>query len=120
MPKTEAARGSERGSGAIILLPVLGLAASAVIYMIMRSRPAKLYGLVTDKDAGFGIEGVKITLNGHVAYTDADGYYELTGLKPKSYAITFEIAGYAPVYGAVTLVPDDNEVDVEMEALAAD
>jgi hypothetical protein len=110
----------ERGGGAIILLPILGLAASAVIYFVRRSRPAKLYGIISDINAGFGIEGVKVTLDSRVVYSDEDGYYELTKLKATSYEITFEAAGYSPVYGAVTLVPGNNEVDVEMEASAAD
>ena len=105
----------ERGGGFILLLPILGLAASAIIYFVMRSRPATLWGVVTDRDTAQPIEGVKVTLNSRVTYTDPLGYYEMTGLKAESHTLTFEKDGYAPVDGAVVLAPGENEIHIEME-----
>ena len=99
----------------VLILPALGLAASAIVYFAMRSRPAKLYGVVTDKDTIEPIEGVKVTLNSRVTHTNAYGYYQLANLDTQEYDITFEKEGYVTVYGTVTLAPSDNEASVEME-----
>ncbi len=115
MPDEEVRR-ERRGPGAgILLLPAAGLAASAIIYVAMRSKPAQLYGVVTDKDTFLPIEGVKVTLNGKVTHTNAYGYYQLANLDTQEYDITFAKDGYATVYGTVTLAAGDNEVSVEME-----
>lgn len=58
---------------------------------------ANLYGVVTDADTGYALEGVKITLDGLIAYTDNLGQYAFTGLSPGSYGITFEKEGYETV-----------------------
>ena len=98
-----------------LILPALGLAASAIIYIAIRSRPAKLFGVVTDKDTIEPIEGVTVTLNGRVTHTNALGYYELANLDTQEYDITFEKSGYTTVYGTVILAAGDNELSVEME-----
>jgi len=115
MPDEEVRR-KRRGPGAgILLLPAAGLAASAIIYVVMRSKPAKLYGVVTDKDTILPVEGVKVALNGKVTHTNVLGYYQLANLDTKVYDITFEKDGYTTVYGTVSLAPGDNEVSIEME-----
>jgi len=55
---------------------------------------ASLYGVVRDAETGSPLSGVKVTLDGVVAYTDAGGNYGFTGLTPGSYTITFEKDGY--------------------------
>ncbi len=55
---------------------------------------AELYGTVTDAETGYPIEGVKVTIDGVVTYTNASGAYAFEGLAPGSYTITFEKEGY--------------------------
>ena len=111
MPDEEV-RTKRRGPRAgILLLPAAGLAASAIIYVAMRSRPAQLYGVVTDKDTILPIEGVKVTLNGKVTHTNAYGYYQLANLDTKEYDIIFAKDGYATVYGTVTRWGGDIRVE---------
>jgi len=55
---------------------------------------ASLYGVVADAETGYAIEGVKVTLDGLVAFTDSLGRYAFEGLSPGSYTITFEKDGY--------------------------
>ena len=58
---------------------------------------ANLYGVVTDADTGYLLEGVKVTIDGLVIYTDSNGGYGFVGLTPGSYTITFEKDGYETV-----------------------
>ena len=58
---------------------------------------ANLYGIVTDANTGYPIEGVKVTIDGGVTYTNASGGYAFEGLAPGSYTITFEKEGYETV-----------------------
>lgn len=55
---------------------------------------ANLYGVVIDAETGYALEGVKVTLDGLVTYTDSLGRYAFEGLTPGSYTITFERDGY--------------------------
>ncbi|GAJ15809.1 unnamed protein product [marine sediment metagenome] len=55
---------------------------------------ASLYGVVTDAETGYALEGVKVTIDGLVTYTDSLGQYAFEGLTPGSYTITFEKDGY--------------------------
>ena len=55
---------------------------------------ANLSGVVTDADTGYAIEGVKVILDGLVAFTDSSGYYSFTNLSPGAYSIKFEKEGY--------------------------
>lgn len=55
---------------------------------------ANLYGVVTDTATGYALQGVKITIAGLTAYTNANGEYGFTRLIPGSYVITFEKSGY--------------------------
>ncbi|GAI65913.1 unnamed protein product [marine sediment metagenome] len=58
---------------------------------------ATLYGVVTNAETGSPIEGVKVTINGLVTYTNSSGAYGFEGLTPGSYTITFEKEGYETV-----------------------
>lgn len=58
---------------------------------------ANLYGVVTDAETGYPLEGVKVTIDGSVTYTDASGAYAFEGLAPGTYTITFEEDGYETV-----------------------
>lgn len=55
---------------------------------------ANLYGIVTDADTGYPLGGVKVTIDGLVAYTNASGAYAFEGLDPGSYMIEFSKDGY--------------------------
>lgn len=55
---------------------------------------ASLYGVVTDIETGDPIEGVKVTIDGIVTYTNSSGAYGFEGLTPGGYTITFEKDGY--------------------------
>ena len=55
---------------------------------------ANLYGVVTDAETGISIPGVKVTIDGLVTNTDANGNYLFEGLAPGSYTVTFEKDGY--------------------------
>lgn len=58
---------------------------------------ANLYGVVTDAQTGYPIEGVRVTIDGLVTYTNSSGAYAFEGLTPGSYTITFEKEGYETV-----------------------
>ncbi|MBA7669487.1 hypothetical protein ES703_77618 [subsurface metagenome] len=58
---------------------------------------ANLYGVVTDAETGSPLSGVKVTINGVVAYTDGSGYYSFTDLSPGAYTISFEKEDYEKV-----------------------
>lgn len=58
---------------------------------------ANLYGVVTDAETGYAIEGVKVTIDGLTTYTDSLGQYAFEGLTPGTYTITFEKEGYETV-----------------------
>lgn len=58
---------------------------------------ARLFGTVTDAQTGNAIAGVKVTIDGLVAYTDSLGQYLFEGLTPGGYTITFEKEGYETV-----------------------
>lgn len=58
---------------------------------------ASLYGIVTDAETGYPIEGVKVTIDGLTTYTNASGAYAFEGLTPGGYTITFEKEGYETV-----------------------
>jgi len=55
---------------------------------------ANLYGVVIDAETGYALQGVKVTLDSWVAYTDSSGYYSFTNLSPGAYSIKFEKEGY--------------------------
>lgn len=55
---------------------------------------ANLHGVVYDAETGYPIEGVKVTIDGLVTYTNASGAYAFEGLTPGTYTITFEKDGY--------------------------
>ncbi|GAI68618.1 unnamed protein product [marine sediment metagenome] len=58
---------------------------------------ANLYGVITDADTGSPIEGVKVTIDGLVTYTNSSGAYAFEGLSPGAYTIAFEKEGYETV-----------------------
>ena len=55
---------------------------------------ASLYGAVTDAETGLPLSGVKVTIDGQITYTDANGNYGFEGLEPGSYVVKFEKDGY--------------------------
>lgn len=55
---------------------------------------ARLFGIVTDANTGSPLSVVKVSLNGLSVYTSASGQYQLSGLEPGRYIVTFEKSGY--------------------------
>ena len=55
---------------------------------------ANLYGVVIDAQTGYALQGVKVTLDSVVVYTNSSGYYSFTGLIPGAYSVKFEKSGY--------------------------
>lgn len=55
---------------------------------------ANLFGIVTDAQTGYALQGVKVEIAGLTTYTDANGNYVFSGLAPGSYVIQFSKAGY--------------------------
>jgi len=99
--------GPPREERRISPLLVAGIGAGAAIatgvalYFITRAKVAPpplgdafLYGVVTDAETGYPIEGVRVSLNGLVVYTDSSGYYAFRGVEPGSYTVTFLKDGY--------------------------
>ncbi|MBA7641345.1 hypothetical protein ES703_49022 [subsurface metagenome] len=80
---------------------------------------ANLYGVVTDAETGYPIEGVKVTIDGLTNYTDSLGQYAFQELTPGSYTISFEKEGYEPVISDILLVEGNNELNVEMVPIVA-
>ncbi len=58
---------------------------------------ANLYGVVTDAQTGYALQGVKVTLDSLVTYTDSSGYYSFTGLSVGAHSIKFEKDGFETI-----------------------
>ncbi len=75
-------------------------------------------GLLDDDEPG--IPGVEVTLNDEtVTYTDEDGFYIFTGLRPGDYTVECEdidgLTPTTPIYVEVTIVDEDVVVDFGFE-----
>lgn len=78
------------------------IATGVAIYLLTRAKApplpppggAILYGMVTDADTGYPIEGVRISLNGLITYTDSSGAYAFDGVEPGEYVVQFSKEGY--------------------------
>ena len=77
------------------------IATGVALYFITRAKvtppppgDAFLYGQVTDAETGYPIEGVRVSLNGLVVYTDSSGYYAFRGVEPGEYVAQFSKDGY--------------------------
>ena len=58
---------------------------------------ANLFGVVTDAETGYALEGVKVTIDSLVTYTDSLGRYAFERLTPGGYTITFRKENYETV-----------------------
>jgi len=58
---------------------------------------ASLSGVVTDGETNARLQGVKVSIDGLVTYTDSNGQYLFDGLNPGSYTVMFEKEGYETV-----------------------
>jgi iron complex outermembrane receptor protein len=78
-------------------------------------------GVVKD-DSGQPLPGVKIEVENTYfrTYTDPDGMYQFTKVKPGEYLINFELAGFETVTKTVTVESSDVELSVQMEINAQD
>lgn len=96
--------------GAIIV--VIAVCAVAIYFSTQYVPPAETYkisGYV--KTNGIGLPGVAVMLDGKSATTDANGYYEFTGLEGnKSYTLAVSKSGYESYSETVQLGTDDKQV----------
>lgn len=107
----------------IILLVVL-----AVVFFISPLQASILNavkGVITDKDAGTPLEGVKITLvEGATVYecfSDKEGKFYKSGLKNGMHQVTFEKEGYTPLMTTVQLrISDTRDLTCQMKKLKAE
>jgi len=60
----------------------------------MPSSVTELLGKVTDAESGKPVEGVKISVQGQMATTNADGEYFFSGLDPRRCVLTAAREGY--------------------------
>lgn len=65
--------------------------------MLLPPGEARLSGMVTDRDTGYPISGVKVSVDSLIAYTNAQGQCLLTGITPGEYTVRFEKEGYEPI-----------------------
>ncbi len=77
--------------------------AGLVLAFLLLALPAaaqtgKLAGTVTDAESGETLIGATVRVEGGTqgAATDIDGQYQIIGVRPGTYAITFSYVGYAP------------------------
>ncbi|MBC8374449.1 MAG: TonB-dependent receptor [FCB group bacterium] len=82
-------------------------------------------GRVTDAKTGEGLPGVNIHIQGSSFGTTSnlDGYYQLSGLSPGEYTLSFSMMGYAPYneknIGVVLDVPVQLSVQLKLNVLAS-
>ena len=99
-----------RAARSLIALGLTLLCAS-----LLSAAPAVIKGKVTEGD-GTPIKDVSITLKDETRgqtyslQTDKKGRYYLMGVNPAEYRMKFEKAGYQPLEGVVSLVPDKDNV----------
>jgi len=73
----------------------------------------KVFGWIAGAVAN-NLPGVAVSLNGRSTGTNADGYYEFTGVTPGSYQLTLTIAGYDTISNTVAVVEGDNNFSYQM------
>ncbi|HAN19395.1 MAG: hypothetical protein A2X13_01855 [Bacteroidetes bacterium GWC2_33_15] len=81
----------------------------------------KLSGKVLDKSTGEALAGVKISLNdsGNYVYTDFDGKFELTNVKPGKIEISASYISYKVKTEALHIdLNSNNTVEVKIENLS--
>ena len=80
---------------------------------------ANLYGIVTFRETGAPLEGVKVSVDGITTYTNASGEYSISNQSPGSYTMTLEKEGYETLSDTVTIVEGNNKIDAEMTLVPA-
>lgn len=110
---------SSRRFAALLLLALPGASALA---QTGPASPGVVYGTVVDGATGETLIGVNVrvegTLQGNV--TDLDGAYEITGLAPGTYRLTFSYVGYqTQTVAGVTLAPG-GRTKVDLRLATAD
>lgn len=93
---------------------------TSVIAMNVRTAGHTVAGAVTDM-SGNPLEGVKVRVsqNGDVAYTDAEGHYELEFLADGEYDVEFMLFGYPEVTRKVSVSGEDAALDVALSNIPA-
>ncbi len=80
-----------------------------------------LAGKVIDKNSGEYLAGVAVKLEGsdQVIYTDFDGNFEFTSLKPGAYKISTNMISYKENTEKVKVnLADDNQIEFKLETLS--
>ncbi|MGD8496610.1 MAG: carboxypeptidase-like regulatory domain-containing protein [Gemmatimonadales bacterium] len=75
---------------------------------------ARVSGRVTRQDDGLPLEGATVHVGGKNVTADADGSYEVTGLRPDDYEFTVEADGFDPVKDMLTLPSGETVRDVAL------
>ncbi len=102
----------------ILLLSILSVAGFG-------QSTGSVQGRVTDAKTGEGLPGVNIHIQGSSFGTTSnlDGYYQLSGLSPGEYTLSFSMMGYAPYneknIGVVLDVPVQLSVQLKLNVLAS-
>ena len=105
----------------LVITGVIAGGAGLLYYFVLRPlpQPATLFGQVFNM-AAEPLSHVLVSANQEGAvfkyewYTDENGYYELSGLPPGTYIVTFTHADYRPLTKTVTMAGKDKQVDVQM------
>ncbi|GAI90650.1 unnamed protein product, partial [marine sediment metagenome] len=62
---------------------------------------ANIYGVVTFKETGAPLEGVKASVDGRITYSNYNGAYRIENLTPRTYTMTLEKEGYETLWDTV-------------------
>ncbi len=75
---------------------------------------ANLYGAVTNANTGSYMQGVKVTVDSFITYSNVGGEYVFEDLSPESYSIMFEKDDYETVISTAILAAGNNELNIQM------
>ncbi|GAJ11102.1 unnamed protein product, partial [marine sediment metagenome] len=78
-----------------------------------------IYGVVTFRETGAPLEGVKASVDGITTYSNYNGAYRIENLTPRTYTMTLEKEGYETLWDTVKIVAGDNEINAEMTLVPA-
>lgn len=68
-----------------------------LIPVIVPPATAEITGVVTDASTGLPLSGVTVTIGSTSVVTDSYGVYDILGIPPGNYTVTFTKTGYQPL-----------------------
>lgn len=78
-----------------------------------------IYGVVTFRKTGAPLEGVKISVDSIIIYSNSNGAYRIENLTPGTYTMRLDKVGYEPLWDMVKVVAGDNEINAQMTLFPA-